>query len=227
MKRFALKLVMFLLLGAILNVAVAWICVCKSLTWFGFESWRDGIASIGFRQSSISEIDYPPWVDKAFTMLDRRGLELASRQHAPSALPELVSFQSNREVVLAESGWPLLTISSRRYRSPVTFHVPLALGGIRNEVLADGIPITVYPQETRELLTGQVQLPLRPVWPGFAVNTIFYAAVLWLPFVGLGAFRRRRRTKRGLCPKCGYDLRGRASENKLCPECGATAPTPL
>ncbi len=23
-------------------------------------------------------------------------------------------------------------------------------------------------------------IPLRPIWPGFAVNTIFYATLLWL-----------------------------------------------
>jgi hypothetical protein len=61
-------------------------------------------------------------------------------------------------------------------------------------------------------------LPLRPIWPGFAINTVFYAGVLWLLFAAPFAMRRRRRIKRGLCPKCGYDLRG--SESKECPECG-------
>jgi len=53
---------------------------------------------------------------------------------------------------------------------------------------------------------------------------------LWLPGLIAGAlpacrtwsrFHKRRRTRRGLCPACGYDLR--ASPGK-CPECGrATA----
>ena len=61
-------------------------------------------------------------------------------------------------------------------------------------------------------------LPYLPVWPGFAVNTIFYAAIFWLLFAIPGWLRRRRRIKRGLCPACGYDLRASGGN---CPECGA------
>lgn len=43
-------------------------------------------------------------------------------------------------------------------------------------------------------------------------------AALSLLVVGLPAFRRLRRQRRGLCPNCGYDLRNTAST--LCPECG-------
>ena len=68
---------------------------------------------------------------------------------------------------------------------------------------------------------GLYALPLRPIWPGFAINTIFYAAIfviLWL--LALGPFTARRfiRRKRGHCIKCGYDLRH--AEHEVCPECG-------
>ncbi len=53
-------------------------------------------------------------------------------------------------------------------------------------------------------------LPLAIIVPGFAANTLFYAA----PF----ATRRLIRRKRGLCVACGYDLRGNLSAG--CPECG-------
>jgi hypothetical protein len=68
-------------------------------------------------------------------------------------------------------------------------------------------------------------IPAQPIWPGFAINTIFYAAVLWLPFAELGTFRRRRRMKRGLCVRCGYSLRGN-SGGCTCPECGAAIAMP-
>ena len=63
------------------------------------------------------------------------------------------------------------------------------------------------------------QLPLKPHWPGFAVNTLFYAALLWLPLYAPFALRRRFRRRRGCCIKCGYDLRGATHDR--CPECGA------
>ncbi len=58
----------------------------------------------------------------------------------------------------------------------------------------------------------------RPIWPGFAINTIFYAAILWMLTLGPFIVRRVIRRKRGRCIKCGYDLRG--AEHTVCPECG-------
>ena len=58
-------------------------------------------------------------------------------------------------------------------------------------------------------------VPLLPVWPGFAVNTAFYAAVLWLPF-GPFALRRFIRRKRGQCLRCGYPM----GMSSVCTECG-------
>ncbi len=64
-------------------------------------------------------------------------------------------------------------------------------------------------------------LALRPIWPGFAVNTLFYATFLWLLTCLTIAVRRFLRLRRGLCPACGYDLRH--GEHEACPECGVTA----
>ncbi len=59
-------------------------------------------------------------------------------------------------------------------------------------------------------------LPLRPVWPGFALNTLLYATLLWLLIPGPFALRRFLRVKRGLCPKCTYPM----GESSVCTECG-------
>ncbi len=63
-------------------------------------------------------------------------------------------------------------------------------------------------------------LPLRPLWPGFALNTLFYATFLWLMIPGPFALRRFIRVRRGLCPKCAYPM----GESAVCSECGREMP---
>ncbi len=71
------------------------------------------------------------------------------------------------------------------------------------------------------MFVGGGLLPLRPIWPDFAVNTFFYAAILWLVIPGPFVLRRLIRRRRGLCLACGYDLRH--AEHEACPECGLAA----
>ena len=61
-----------------------------------------------------------------------------------------------------------------------------------------------------------VALPYRIIWPGFAINTIFFAAILWMMFVFPGALRRKWRITRGLCPACAYPV----GSSPVCTECG-------
>jgi len=65
---------------------------------------------------------------------------------------------------------------------------------------------------------GHRVLPLRPIWPGFVIDTLFYG-VIWfgVPF-GFTSAKRFIRIKRGRCPRCGYDLRGNLEAG--CSECG-------
>ncbi len=70
---------------------------------------------------------------------------------------------------------------------------------------------------------GERWIPLAPLWPGFALNTVFYAALAWglwqLPL----AIRLRRRRRKGLCVRCGYDFKGLGglALGSPCPECGS------
>jgi hypothetical protein len=61
-------------------------------------------------------------------------------------------------------------------------------------------------------------LPLRPIWHGFAVNALFYAALSAALLVGVSHLRCLTRRRRGQCTRCGYDRRGIVGGP--CPECG-------
>jgi hypothetical protein len=63
---------------------------------------------------------------------------------------------------------------------------------------------------------GTHRLPYGPLWSGLIVNTIFYAAIMWLLVRGPWETRRRWRELRGRCGICSY-LRG---ESSVCTECG-------
>jgi hypothetical protein len=63
-------------------------------------------------------------------------------------------------------------------------------------------------------------LPLNVAWPGFILNTIFYAAVCWLLFAAPFAVRRAIRRRHNRCLRCNYDLRGHHHGQDRCPECG-------
>ncbi len=111
-------------------------------------------------------------------------------------------------------GWPALSLYAAFHRSPVEFpYFYYAEPGLDLPPLPEskGLGLVLNPRA----------LPLRPIWPGFAINTLFYAAILGLVIPGPFALRRYIRRKRGLCVACGYDLSH--ADHDACPECGAVA----
>ncbi len=104
-------------------------------------------------------------------------------------------------------GWPALALDS-------------SLRGSSATNLATGVAVK-RDYETQGLLEYRFRsrdyaIPVLPVWPGFLINTLFYAGACWLLLAAPGGVRRWRRTRRGQCPACGYDLSG----VEVCPECG-------
>ena len=85
---------------------------------------------------------------------------------------------------------------------------------VRTAGLVGPIMLTWLTDRSRQ------RLPASPIWRGFAVNTLFYAVVVWLLIGGPFALRRFIRVRRGLCPKCAYPMR----ESLVCSECGQELP---
>ena len=222
MKRRALKLLIFLLLGAIINVAVAWGCAIafRSLTAAqhdasAFESyvyWRVFVSSRRVETTVFSE-------------RLRGDFHTASKLHPNDILPSWAPFEmptakfknagedddalENRLTVAR--GFPMLSLRSER----------AGVGDIQKSPSLDlvhGIETSLDWPSTGNVIM-KLDLPTWPVWPGFAINTIFYAAIVWALLAVPGMVKRRRRIRRGLCVGCGYPL----GSSPVCSECG----TPL
>ena len=207
MKRWIFTILLFLLLvsgGAIVNVAVAGL-----IAQFSRAPHRSSLDAslwciLSERVPEFSGEAHPtalgPVSHRSF------GATTVARFFAPDSMQ---SPHHERIVVSVRMGFPLRCLSSRLVK--------------RNEEwseLGPSLPLFSRGGPYGDLF--RPQLPLRPIWPGFAVNTLFYATILWLLIPGPFVLRRLIRRKRGRCPKCGYDLRGQPPEAGAggCPECG-------
>jgi hypothetical protein len=114
-------------------------------------------------------------------------------------------------------GWPVRSLGA--YRHVEKHELGVSYGEVWDK--------RWRPEWNRVWLSGYVQRPAKPgdpprVWPlypivpGFALNTVIYAAALAGVILGAGWAKRRRRRRRGLCEGCGYEVAGLA----MCPECG-------
>jgi len=112
-------------------------------------------------------------------------------------------------------GWPFRSLGAYRHGQRPD------LGRIFRE------PPAWTPRWQAEWIKGYVQPPAKagdpprvwpmyPIWSGFALNTLIFAAVPAGVWWVAGWARRSRRRQRGMCVACGYELAGLA----MCPECG-------
>lgn len=192
MKRATVRIVLFLLLGAIINVAVAWGCVVA--------------VPIALRPAEITirelSADYQQvqCIQRAFgrtreTWGERYALPVVIDSGSPfGQRPAVGSWE--------RTGWPMRAL----YCSTSAHELAYTIDG--GEVLAagseggidEGIELSperfVVSTSTLRVSTWRA-LPLRPIWPGFGVNTIIYAALAWLFFSGLFQARRFIRRKSG------------------------------
>jgi hypothetical protein len=208
------RICVFLLLvggGAIVNIAVAAI---------GF--------AIPIGDQMVGSSGFPPNDDKACSGF--------WKSHTSTGWPKQPAQIRLRTGVFARR-WDLTHSSSLRFNGPpnaVDLAALEAQGDFSVCVIHSGAPLRAVswhdwngrPQSARYAatrgndglrITDAMAIPVHVLWPGFAINTLFYAGILWLIFAAPFALRRRRRIKRGLCPACAYPV----GASDVCTECGA------
>jgi hypothetical protein len=200
MRRRVVVILIFLLAGAVVNVAVAWGCAL----WSPFK-----LAPRQAGQEHVLE-ELDGWMREIVDEYPRRSFLFADVRtaagyrlvwildHEQKRFPGGGSSTTTGQFAYASSGWPLPCLDGR--------WGPLATrGAVRR------------PDRFRAIgLRAPRLVPWVPMWLGFTVNTLFYAAILWLLIPGPFALRRFVRRRRGLCPACAYPM----GEAQVCTECG-------
>ena len=223
MRRRVVIVLMFLLAGAVVNVAVAW----------GFAAWNPKIVDSdgwtaqlqGAESLWVTQMNSPGstrlWFVKGILappeptdiVVAEEDLLPSWAVLAPGRGIDAVEPGDIWETMWDARGWPARSMYCE-FETPQdgTYTTAIKLGGIE-------LPPSRHLPPARARSDWRA-LPLRPIWPGFAVNTLFYAVVVWLVIPGPFLLRRFIRRRRGLCPACAY-TRG---ESAVCSECGAELP---
>ena len=220
MKRRLLIIAVFLLLGAVVNVAVAWGCVLLANHGRSSEaladpnpqlatpsSWRRSVPA-SWPEVPISERIHQgkwSWVVDQIWQSDPLWPEAYERDG-------ILDYY-----VLSEwrIGVPAKALSYDSYA-----HYERQGGAISRTMLLKHAILAPPGQQRFPGRGRRLAFPAHPIWPAFIANTLFYAAILWLLIPGPFALRRLLRVKRGLCPKCAYPM----GESAVCTECGRLLP---
>ncbi len=215
MKRRLLIIAICLLLGAVVNVAVAWGCAI-------FAEWTPPL--------SHTDADEPQWPRNvpAHWPPVRNDLEgTAFGFHVHRSTGRRIHEDEKGTVRGAEAylidvyrvGWPSFAF---QWDSWVELEMSRGSGSTNR---FDGHPpytawhVGLKPPDF--LISGPnnqwKRLPIRPTtWLAIATNTLFYATLLWLLIPGSFVLRWFLRLRRGLCTKCAYPM----GESSVCTECG-------
>jgi hypothetical protein len=225
-RRRVILLITCVVLGAIINVAVAWSCaiwsrpnVTKAFAlpqavtddlWLRLAplSW-----SIHIQKCETGPII--PHGSRQETFGLTLDVALVSRvcvvKHGPLESNSIGVFVVDWSVIEYRMGWPIRSVWANAARTSDTKELTIA-GAWQ------------FPENITWARIGRGQvLPYRPFWTGFIINSVFFAAIIWLLIRGPFEIRRRVRQYRGQCQACGYPI----GSSAMCSECGAPVPRGL
>lgn len=274
LRRVILIIALYLALGVIINIAIAWALATDpgpyvlvddfvhtaepifwapdfehDLVWGGVAHERSGryAMEVYLRYPLAEFIDYWEWTadgpDSTFEMMYREGMPRLPEWSAVRTFDELVVKRPKPPTLRVSHlsdrafGWPMLALTCH-WR---TFGPMLSNANRYQREVISGLGINVQAEydEPTGFTTGSyytvqhgttfvpffylpprdpIVLPLRPIWTGFLLNTLLYAFLAWIMTIGPFQIRRAVRTKRGRCPRCGYNVRGAFDDG--CSECG-------
>lgn len=204
MSRYLIRVMLFLILGAITTIAVALACAA----WLLIDQDIPGRFTSVQVRDKLWETFY---VQKRFG--HTRTNFIRGSEHYDASTGQWISSSDSPDAMWQETsaGWPWRAL--RCEREGFAIAVPNRFGQMRS--------ISAHTQHGIVLNGSGINwrvLSYEPVWPALIGNVLVHSAAWYALIIGLFTLRKVNRTRRGLCIKCAYDLRG--TEHEKCPECG-------
>ncbi|MCZ6836824.1 MAG: zinc ribbon domain-containing protein [Planctomycetota bacterium] len=205
MMRWFTRIIVVILLGAIVNVAIAcYLAYRADYTQFSSQGWqaikhseplivnKEDKLGVTF----VGSVFYSRNSDQFFEIHEVvPSWSLRYRDETP------LFQQTKANSFEMASGWPL-----RSFKAAYLYVGTIPRAGK-----------VIYGYELEPIPRVRM-IPTKPIWMGFFGNTAVWAILLGMTwFLGKTSLHLVRRRK-GRCQKCGYDLRG--AEHNRCPECG-------
>lgn len=224
-------LLVFVLLGAIATVLTSWLIhgaqwVARDRATGGpLTQWHTGLTPMPAADWAAVRIDaatplrlHGTFVQSIFTEAQighgwLRERHEATSQPGDSTKPGYFNESLTRTTV----GWPWPALRCEDYEAT---HAHGGTGYMVAKTpkasLRGGL---VFVSPSRNPFLDRFALPLLPLWPGFLLNTFFYALLLFALIRTPRVLRRAVRRRGGRCDRCGYDRQG-LDPDAACPECG-------
>lgn len=208
MKRWVWRVLLFLLIGAMVNIALAWGCAIHRFRH------NDGIVTYQGDSDFAPTPVWPAPVPNGWPS-PSRSVVFDRTTHTRACATGGEKNDDAFVVWVVQYGWPARSMQTTEYYqprwAPAIDPAPTVWGR--------GIELPWHDWtgsgSTYELL------PIRPVAAGFALDWAIFALLSATLILGPSAIRRVWRSRRGHCTKCNYDLAGITTG--ICPECGKAA----
>lgn len=192
-------------LGAMLNIAIAFVCA-----WRSEPRTFDAQFMAQIRREFFNRDDADGgrafWPLIAYRGVGAQFIHIAIDE--PNLIEDSIS-GSYPCLGVVRAGWPCMALEGEYWHDATRAVAP---GPTR----VSGALVIRGQYASADRLFLPRMLPLRPRWTGFAVNSVMLALLLWFAWLAVRTTRRTVRKRRGQCPWCAYPM----GVSNRCSECG-------
>jgi len=205
MKRCALGILCWLLIGAVLTIVIAWgMDLLPGFAGYAFQPIKDfDPQAMWARHAACDWPDEPGGGSGCFQCTPKFGVTCCWLDASLTQEQKAAGLRTSPYKVRGE-------------------RVGLPMRALYGEVAElDGTWRKSWMTIRFNLAGREQTLPLCPIWPGFVIDMVLIAALLWLIVRGPFVLRVWRRVKDDRCARCGYPF----GSSAVCTECGLEVPS--